>query len=65
MFHKNLDEGRAGDQLGALLRSVKRDDIRRGMVLCKPGSLTSHTKFKAQVGTRRGEKLYSAGHQCR
>ena len=53
MFHKSLDEGRAGDNLGVLLRGVKRDDIRRGMVICKPNSLTSHTKFNAQVSRGR------------
>ena len=49
MFHKSLDEGQAGDQLGALLRGVKREEIRRGMVLCAPGTMTPHSKFKAQV----------------
>ena len=53
-FRKSLDEGQAGDQLGALLRGVKKDEIRRGMVLCKPGSLSSHNKIKAQVGERHG-----------
>lgn len=47
-----MDEGQAGDQLGALLRGVKKDDIRRGMVLCKPGTLSSHKKVKAQVRER-------------
>jgi elongation factor Tu len=49
MFKKILDEGRAGDNVGCLLRGVKRDDIERGQVLCKPGSITPHTKFKAEV----------------
>jgi len=49
MFRKELDEGRAGDNVGLLLRGVKREDIERGQVLCKPGSMTPHTKFKAQV----------------
>ena len=49
MFHKNLDVAEAGDQLGALVRGVKRDDVKRGMVLCAPGTVKSHTKFKAQV----------------
>ena len=49
MFRKLLDEGMAGDNVGALLRGVKRDDIERGQVLCKPGSINPHTKFKAQV----------------
>jgi elongation factor Tu len=49
MFKKILDEGRAGDNVGCLLRGTKRDDIERGQVLCKPGSITPHTKFKAEV----------------
>src|SRR5512141_986916 len=49
MFRKLLDEGRAGDNIGALLRGVKREDIERGQVLAKPGSITPHTKFEAQV----------------
>ena len=49
MFHKLLDEGQAGDQLGALLRNVKREDTRRGMVMCKPGSLDLHNHVEAQV----------------
>ena len=49
MFQKILDEGRAGDNIGALLRGVKKSDIQRGQVLCKPGTITPHTKFEAQV----------------
>ena len=49
MFRKTLDEGRAGDNVGLLLRGVKREDIERGQVSCKPGSITPHTEFKAQV----------------
>ena len=49
MFRKLLDEGQAGDHIGALLRGIKREDIVRGQVLCKPGSITCHTKFTAQV----------------
>jgi len=49
MFRKLLDEGRAGDNIGALLRGTKREDIERGQVLAKPGSITPHTKFEAQV----------------
>ncbi len=49
MFRKTLDEGRAGENVGALLRGTKRDEIERGQVLCKPGSITPHTKFKAEV----------------
>jgi elongation factor Tu len=49
MFRKLLDEGQAGDNIGALLRGVKRDDVERGQVLAKPGSITPHTKFSAEV----------------
>ena len=49
MFRKLLDQGQAGDNVGVLLRGVKRDEIERGQVLAKPGSITPHTKFKAEV----------------
>ncbi len=49
MFRKILDRGEAGDNVGLLLRGVKREDIERGQVLCKPGSITPHTHFKAEV----------------
>jgi elongation factor Tu len=49
MFKKILDEGRAGDNVGCLLRGTKREEIERGQVLCKPGSITPHTQFKAEV----------------
>jgi elongation factor Tu len=49
MFKKLLDEGRAGDNVGVLLRGTERADVERGMVLAKPGSITPHTKFKAEV----------------
>jgi elongation factor Tu len=49
MFRKILDEGQAGDNVGCLLRGVGREEIERGQVLCKPGSITPHTKFTAQV----------------
>src|SRR6478736_5885010 len=49
MFRKILDQGMAGDNVGCLLRGVKREDIERGQVLCKPGSITPHTHFKAEV----------------
>ena len=49
MFHKLLDEGQAGDNIGALLRGVQRNEIERGQVLAKPGSVTCHKKFTAQV----------------
>ena len=49
MFRKTLDEGRAGDDIGVLLRGTKREEVERGQVVAKPGSITPHTKFKAQV----------------
>ncbi len=49
MFNKSLDEGRAGDNAGILLRGVKKEDVERGMVLAKPGSITPHTEFEAEV----------------
>ena len=49
MFQKTLDESVAGDNVGVLLRGVQKEDIERGMVLCKPGSITPHTEFEAQV----------------
>ena len=49
MFRKLLDEGRAGENVGLLLRGIKREDVERGQVVCKPGSITPHTEFEAQV----------------
>ena len=49
MFRKLLDKGEAGDNIGALLRGLKREEVERGQVLAKPGSITPHTKFKAEV----------------
>ena len=49
MFRKTLDEGRAGDDIGVLLRGTKREEVERGQVVARPGSITPHTKFKAQV----------------
>jgi elongation factor Tu len=49
MFRKLLDEGVAGDNIGVLLRGVEKEDVERGQVLAKPGSITPHTKFKAEV----------------
>lgn len=49
MFHKQLDQGQAGDNVGILLRGIEKDDIERGQVLAKPGTITPHTKFKAQI----------------
>ncbi len=49
MFRKLLDEGQAGDNVGVLLRGTKREDVERGQVLAKPGSITPHTNFEAEV----------------
>ena len=49
MFRKLLDQGQAGDNIGALLRGIDREGVERGQVLCKPGSVTPHTKFKAEA----------------
>jgi elongation factor Tu len=49
MFRKLLDQGQAGDNVGVLLRGTKRDEVERGQVLCKPGSITPHTKFEAEI----------------
>jgi elongation factor Tu len=49
MFHKSLEEGLAGDQMGVLMRGLKKDDVRRGMVITKPGVVKQHDRFTAQV----------------
>jgi elongation factor Tu len=49
MFRKILDQGQAGDNIGVLLRGTKKDEVERGQVLAKPGSITPHTKFKAET----------------
>ena len=49
MFRKLLDEGRAGENIGVLLRGIKREDVERGQVLAAPGSITPHTQFEAEV----------------
>ena len=49
MFRKLLDEGRAGDNVGVLLRGTKREEVERGQVLAKPGSINPHTKFECEV----------------
>src|SRR5919199_983525 len=56
MFRKILDQGQAGDNVGCLLRGIKREEIERGQVLCKPGSITPHTKFKAEVSCLKKEE---------
>jgi elongation factor Tu len=49
MFRKILDEGQAGDNVGILLRGIDKNQVKRGMVICKPGSITPHKKFKAEI----------------
>ena len=49
MFRKLLDEGQAGDNIGALLRGIDKEEVKRGQVLAAPGSITPHTKFEAEV----------------
>jgi elongation factor Tu len=49
MFHKELDRGEAGDDMGTLIRGIKREQVRRGMVIAATGSIKSHTKFLAQI----------------
>jgi elongation factor Tu len=49
MFRKEMEQGEAGDNCGILLRGTKKEDVERGMVLCKPGSITPHTKFTAEI----------------
>jgi elongation factor Tu len=56
MFHKMLDQGMAGDNLGLLLRGIERNDVERGQVIAKPGSITPHRKFNAQVYVLRREE---------
>jgi elongation factor Tu len=65
MFQKTLDQGEAGDNVGILLRGVEKTDLERGQVVCKPGTITPHTKFEAEVyvlprtrgaGTRRSSR---------
>ena len=56
MFRKILDRGEAGDNVGILLRGIEKSDIKRGMVICKPGSVTPHAKFEAEVATSEENK---------
>ena len=65
MFRKLLDEGQAGDNVGLLLRGVKREDIERGQVLCKPGSITPHTKFKAEIYVLKKKKVEDIPHSLK
>ena len=60
MFRKILDQGQAGDNIGALLRGTKKEDVERGQVLCKPGSITPHTNFEGQVYVLTQERGWSA-----
>jgi elongation factor Tu len=56
MFRKLLDSGQAGDNVGILVRGVEKEELQRGMVLCKPGSITPHTKFKSEVYVLTGKE---------
>lgn len=55
MFHKSLERAEAGDNLGALVRGLKREDLRRGLVMAKPGSIQPHQKVEAQVRAPAGD----------
>ena len=57
MFRKILDRGEAGDNVGILLRGIEKTDIKRGMVICKAGSVTPHAKFKAEVYILKKKKV--------
>src|SRR5690606_25712013 len=57
MFRKILDRGEAGDNVGILLRGIEKTDIKRGMVICKPGSVKPHAKFKAEVYVLKKKKV--------
>ncbi len=59
MFHKELERGEAGDNMGALLRGIKRDQVRRGQVLVIPGSIKAIKKFKAQIYVSQPRQLSS------
>ena len=68
MFKKSLQQGQAGDNAGLLLRGVKRDDVVRGQLVAKPGSIKPHTRFEAEVGSGRClalQELRSAVHAWR
>jgi elongation factor Tu len=56
MFHKDLDEAIPGDNVGILLRGVKKEEVERGMVVAKPGTITPHTEFEAEVYVLRAEE---------
>ena len=60
MFHKLMDLAEAGDNIGALLRGIQRNEVERGQVLAKPGSVTPHTKFKGEVYVLKKEDLQRA-----
>ena len=65
MFNKQLNEGQAGDNAGLLLRGVKKEDVERGMVLAKPGSITPHTQFEAEVYASPRRKVDATSHSLR
>ena len=62
MFRKLLDSGEAGDNVGVLLRGTKREEVERGQVLAKPGSIKPHTKFKAEAYVLRKKKVEDTLH---
>src|SRR5690625_7100190 len=62
MFHKQMDEAWAGENCGLLLRGTKREDVERGQVVVKPGSITPHTQFEAQRSEEHTSELQSRGH---
>ena len=62
MFRKVLDEGRAGENVGLLLRGIEKEAIKRGMVIAKPGSITPHAKFKAEVYILKKEEVEDIRH---
>ena len=65
MFRKLLDEGRAGENVGVLLRGTKRDEVERGQVLAKPGSITPHTKFESRCMSCRRMKVVVTHHSSK
>ena len=65
MFRKLLDEGRAGENVGVLLRGTKREEVERGQVLASPGSITPHTKFEGEVYVCRKMKVDVIRHSSK
>jgi len=65
MFHRTLDDAEAGDNAGLLLRGIERDEVERGMVLAKPGSIKPHRQFEAEVYVLRRMKAGGTRRSCR